>query len=136
MEWVMTPFMGALPASSPVLFLKNDLFLSITSCPEILTVLEPSEQSLAMPVFGYGIGTPGGVAGVWGGVMQTSGMAQIVFPSACLQDTSIVLAYTWLLIAATRIATLLQRVVRNRTRRDTVLAARAHYPSCTPPRRP
>ena len=42
----------------------------------------------AMPVFGYGIGTPGGVAGVCGGVMQTSGNAQIALPAAALHDTS------------------------------------------------
>jgi hypothetical protein len=36
----------------------------MTSCPEIFTVDEPSVQSEAIPVFGYGIGTPGGVAGV------------------------------------------------------------------------
>jgi hypothetical protein len=39
-------------------------------------------------VFGYGIGTPGGVAGVIGGVKQTSGKAQIDLPDAFLQDTS------------------------------------------------
>jgi hypothetical protein len=66
--------------------------LSITSCPEIFTVREPLVQSEAMPVFGYGIGTPGGVAGVWGGVMQTSGNAQMDFPAAALQDTSIMFA--------------------------------------------
>jgi hypothetical protein len=45
-----------------------------------------------MPVFGYGIGTPGGVAGVSGGVKQTSGNAQIDLPAADLQDTSMLLA--------------------------------------------
>jgi hypothetical protein len=68
------------------------LFLSITSSPEILTDEEPSEQSEDIPVFGYGIGTPGGVAGVWGGVKQTSGNAQIDLPEAALHDTSIMLA--------------------------------------------
>src|SRR5882672_3884466 len=37
---VTTPFIGAAPASSPVLFLKLLLFLSITSSPEIFTVVE------------------------------------------------------------------------------------------------
>jgi hypothetical protein len=64
----------------------------MTSWPEILTVEEPSEQSEAIPVLGYGIGTPGGVAGVCGGVMQTSGIAQTDLPFAALQDTSIMLA--------------------------------------------
>src|SRR5215469_17498071 len=49
---VIRPFFGALPASSPVLFLKYDLFFSITSCDEICTVLDPSLQSEAIPVFG------------------------------------------------------------------------------------
>ncbi len=89
---VITPFFGAAPASSPVLFLKQDLFFSITSCPEIFTLDEPSVASDAMPVFGYGMGTPGGVAGVCGGVKQTSGNAQTVLPDAALHDTSIMLA--------------------------------------------
>jgi hypothetical protein len=63
--------------------------LSITSWPEIFTVLDPSEQSEAMPVLGYGTGTPGGVAGVCGGVMHTSGNAAIDFPDAALHETSI-----------------------------------------------
>jgi hypothetical protein len=58
----------------------------------MFTVVEPSVVSDAMPVLGYGMGTPGGVAGVCGGVMQTSGNAQIDLPAACLQDTSILLA--------------------------------------------
>jgi hypothetical protein len=66
----------------------------MTSCPEIFTLLEPSVESDASPVFGYGIGTPGGVAGVSGGVKQTSGNAQIDFPAAALHDTSMLLAYT------------------------------------------
>jgi hypothetical protein len=45
-----------------------------------------------MPVFGYGIGTPGGVAGVCGGVKQTSGKAQIDLPLAALQEISMLLA--------------------------------------------
>jgi hypothetical protein len=57
-----------------------------------LTLLDPSLQSDAMPVLGYGIGTPGGVAGVSGGVKQVSGKAQIDFPAAALQDTSIMFA--------------------------------------------
>jgi hypothetical protein len=89
---VTIPFFGAQPASSPMLFLKYDLFLSITSCPEIFTVRDPSVQSDAMPVFGYGIGTPGGVAGVNGGVKHTSGKAQIDLPAAALQDTSMLFA--------------------------------------------
>jgi hypothetical protein len=62
------------------------------SCPDILTVLDPSVESDAIPVLGYGIGNPGGVAGVCGGVKQTSGKAQIDFPSAALHDISILLA--------------------------------------------
>jgi hypothetical protein len=89
---VISPFFGAHPASSPMLFLKYDLFLSITSCPEIFTLEEPSVVSEAIPVLGYGIGTPGGVAGVIGGVMHTSGNAQIDFPAAALHDTSLLLA--------------------------------------------
>ena len=91
---VRTPFFGAQPASSPMLFLKQLLFLSMTSCPEIFTLDDPSAVSDAMPVFGYGIGTPGGVAGVCGGVKHTSGNAQMDLPAACLHDTSIRLAYT------------------------------------------
>jgi hypothetical protein len=49
---VTTPFFAAQPASSPVLRLKYDLFLSITSCPDILTVLDPLVVSDAIPVFG------------------------------------------------------------------------------------
>src|SRR6266446_4653071 len=49
---VTTPFFGALPASSPVLVLKQDLFFSMTSLPEIMTVLLPSVVSLAMAVLG------------------------------------------------------------------------------------
>jgi hypothetical protein len=75
-----------------MLRLKYDLFLSITSWPEICTLEEPLVQSDAMPVFGYGIGTPGGVAGVSGGVKQTSGKAQMDFPIAALHETSIMLA--------------------------------------------
>src|SRR5436190_18267509 len=89
---VTRPFLGAAPASSPVLLLKYDLFLSITSFPEIFTVVEPSVVSVAIPVLGYGMGTPGGVAGVCGGVKQTSGNAQIVLPEADLHETSIMLA--------------------------------------------
>jgi hypothetical protein len=74
--------------------LKYDLFFSITSCPEILTVDEPSLVSEAIPVFGYGMGTPGGVAGVWGGVMQTSGSAQIALPLPALHASSIMFAKT------------------------------------------
>lgn len=66
--------------------------MSITSWPEIWTVEDPSEQSDAIPVIGYGIGTPGGVAGVCGGVIQTSGIAQMDFPSAALHDTSMLFA--------------------------------------------
>src|SRR5262245_41242012 len=61
---LIRPFFGAHPASSPVLVLNEDLSFSITSLPEILTFLLPSVVSEAIPVFGYGIGTPGGVAGV------------------------------------------------------------------------
>jgi hypothetical protein len=74
------------------------LFLSITSLPEIFTLRDPSVASEAMPVFGYGVGTPGGVAGFSGGVKQTSGNAQIDFPSAALQEISILLAKTWFAI--------------------------------------
>ena len=49
----------------------------------------PLLVSLAMPVLGYGIGTPGGVAGVWGGVKHTSGNAQIDLPAAALHETSL-----------------------------------------------
>ena len=91
---VRSPFFGAQPASSPVLFLKYDLFLSITSLPEILTFLLPEVVSLATPVLGYGIGTPGGVAGVCGGVKQTSGKAQILLPDPALQEISRPLANT------------------------------------------
>jgi len=66
----------------------------MTSCPEMFTVREPSVQSDAIPVFGYGIGTPAGVTGVSGGVMHTSGNAHIDLPLAALQDTSIVFAKT------------------------------------------
>ncbi len=93
---VITPFFGAQPASSPMLRLKNDLFFNMISWPEILTVVEPLVQSDAMPVFGYGIGTPGGVTGVVGGVKQTSGKAQIDLPAAALQEISRVLAKTLL----------------------------------------
>jgi hypothetical protein len=92
---VITPFLGAQPASSPELLLKQDLFFSMISCPEIFTVAEPSEVSDAMPVLGLGTGTPGGVAGVSGGVKQTSGVLQIVFPLEALQETSMLLANTW-----------------------------------------
>jgi hypothetical protein len=68
------------------------LFLSITSWPEIFTVLDPSVVSEAIPVLGYGIGTPGGVAGVCGGVKHTSGKQATDFPFAALHDTSIMLA--------------------------------------------
>jgi hypothetical protein len=64
----------------------------MTSWPEICTLVDPSVVSEAIPVFGYGIGTPGGVAGVCGGVMQTSGNAQIDFPAAALHETSMLLA--------------------------------------------
>jgi hypothetical protein len=89
---VTTPFFGAAPDSSPLLLLKHDLFLSMTSLPEIWTLEDPSVVSEEKPVFGYGIGTPGGVAGVCGGVKQTSGKAQIVFPLADLHEISIMLA--------------------------------------------
>ena len=94
---VITPFFAALPASSPMLFLKQDLFFNPTSLFEILTLLLPSVVSDAIPVFGYGTGTPGGVAGFSGGVKQTSGMAQIVFPAAALHDISRPFAKTLLL---------------------------------------
>ena len=64
----------------------------MTSWSEIFTVDDPLEQSEDIPVFGYGIGTPGGVAGVCGGVKQTSGIAQIVFPLPALQEISILFA--------------------------------------------
>ena len=38
--------------SSPLLFLKQDWSLSMTSCPEIWTVFDPSLASDDMPVFG------------------------------------------------------------------------------------
>src|SRR5690606_13667193 len=91
---VITPFLAAHPTSSPVEVLKYDLFFSMTSWPEILTCLLPDVVSLANAVFGYGIGTPGGVAGFSGGVKQTSGKAQIVLPSACLHDISLPFANT------------------------------------------
>src|SRR5205085_12135595 len=91
---VTKPFFGALPASSRVLVLKYDLFLSTTSLPEIMTVLLPSAVSLAIAVLGYGIGTPGVVAGVKGGVKHTSGNAATVLPSAALQAMVMPLAYT------------------------------------------
>jgi hypothetical protein len=47
-----------------VLVLKKDESFIITSSPLIWTVLLPLLVSLAIPVLGYGIGTPGGVAGV------------------------------------------------------------------------
>src|SRR5262245_59937502 len=93
-------FFGAHPASSPVDCLKQDESFSITSLPVIWTVLLPSEVSVAMPVLGYGNGTPGGVAGVCGGVKHTSGKAQIDFPAAALHETSRPLAYTSLLICS------------------------------------
>jgi hypothetical protein len=40
------------------------------------------------------MGTPGGVAGVWGGVMQTSGSAQIALPLPALHASSIMFAKT------------------------------------------
>src|SRR5262245_38873613 len=43
------------------------------------------------------MGTPGGVAGVWGGVKQTSGNAAIDLPLPALQAISRPLAYTSLL---------------------------------------
>jgi hypothetical protein len=91
---VTTPFFGAEPASSPELLLKLDLFLSITCLLEILTVVDPSAVFEAIPVFGYGIGTPGGVAGVSGGVKHTSGVLQIVFPLDALLEISMLLAKT------------------------------------------
>jgi hypothetical protein len=75
-----------------MLRLKYDLFFNITSWPEIFTADDPSVQSEPIPVFGYGIGTPGGVAGVCGGVRQTSGKAQMDFPLAALQEISMLLA--------------------------------------------
>ena len=47
---VTTPFFGALPASSPVLVLKTEMFLSITSWLAIRTVLVPFVVSLAIAV--------------------------------------------------------------------------------------
>lgn len=49
---LMMPFFGAQPASSPMLFLKWLLSLSITGWPLIITVLEPSVVSSDSPVFG------------------------------------------------------------------------------------
>jgi hypothetical protein len=66
----------------------------MTSLPEIFTVLEPCAVSLSKPVLGYGIGTPGGVAGVSGGVKQTSGNAQMDLPPPALQAISRPLAKT------------------------------------------
>jgi hypothetical protein len=96
---VMIPFFGALPASSPEEVLKKDWSLNMISCPPIDTVLEPSEASLASAVLGYGMGTPVGVAGVWGGVKQTSGNSQIDFPCIDLLEISIELAKTGLPMA-------------------------------------
>jgi hypothetical protein len=59
----------------------------MTSWPPIFTVEDPSVVSDAKPVFGYGIGTPGGVAGVCGGVKHTSGKAQMDLPSAALHES-------------------------------------------------
>jgi hypothetical protein len=70
------------------------LFFNITSFLVILTSRLPFDVSLPIPVLGYGIGTPGGVAGVCGGVKQTSGKAQMDFPLAALHDTSRPLAKT------------------------------------------
>jgi hypothetical protein len=66
--------------------------------PPIITVVDPSAVSDAIPVFGYGIGTPGGVAGVSGGVKHTSGVLQMVFPEDAFPETSMLLAKTlWLI---------------------------------------
>src|SRR5687767_5256496 len=94
MRLVRTPFLGAQPASSPVLFLKYDLFLSIVSRRAMRTLREPFDVSLSTPVFGYGIGTPGG----GGGVMQTSGKAQAALPLPERLDNSRELAKTWWLM--------------------------------------
>jgi len=85
---VTTPFLGALPASFPDVLLKGELSFIMISLPEILTFLEPSLVSLDTPVLGYGIGIPGGVAGVCGGVKHTSGKAAMLLPSAALQEIS------------------------------------------------
>src|SRR5262249_55889371 len=95
---VTTAFLGAPPASSPVLCLKYGLSLSITSLPLIWTVLLPAVVSEAIPVLGYGSGTPGGVAGVCGGGKQTSGKEAMDFPAPDLQESSRPVAYTSLLM--------------------------------------
>ena len=84
---VTRPFFGAQPASSPVLDLKVALVLEHhLLAGDLDVVLNRRWCPIAMPVLGYGIGTPGGVAGVWGGVKHTSGKAQIDLPAAALHD--------------------------------------------------
>jgi hypothetical protein len=91
-----SPFVPAFPASSPDVFLNELLSFSATGFPQIKTLVLPSVRSLAIPVFGYGIGTPGGVGGACGGVKQTSGIAAIDLPSDATLHGSIPLTKTLL----------------------------------------